>query len=398
MSGMLLAVALLVFALMWIGHACLWTALLNRVYGRPLPKYFLKAWRYLTGIIIAAFPILLAVAFPERVFKIYEAEQRFFDEPGALAIRVYAAACLVVGGIVFPVITIARLWSVPPGCVVSQTTRSFDLWAEYGAKLIGDGKFAVATRIPGNCVFHVEFTHITLALPDLPPEWEELTILVANDFHFHGTPSRLFFERVIDEITLGPAPDVLCLLGDFVDTDAHHEWVGPLLGRLGARGEKFAILGNHDQHYQPEHLRRELAACGYTVLGNRWVETTIRGVACVVVGHEGPWFRPPPDLSGAPEGFRLCLSHTPDNFYWGIANRIQLMLCGHVHGGAIRLPAVGSIFVPSIYGRRFDQGVFERDGTTMVVNRGLSGREPIRFRCNPQVLRVKLVRRGDSLR
>jgi uncharacterized protein len=53
--------------------------------------------------------------------------------------------------------------------------------------------------------------------------------------------------------------------------------------------------------------------------------------------------------------------------------------------------------VPSKYGRRFDQGVFEQDGTTMAVNRGLSGREPIRFRCNPQVLRVRLVGRGDSL-
>ena len=135
---------------------------------------------------------------------------------------------------------------------------------------------------------------------------------------------------------------------------------------------------------------------GYTVLGNGWVEATIRGVPCVVIGHEGPWFRPPPDLSSAPGHYRLCLSHTPDNFYWGIANRIPLMLCGHVHGGAIRLPVIGSIFVPSIYGRRFDQGVFEQDGTVMVVNRGLSGREPIRFRCNPQVLCVKLIRRADS--
>ena len=84
------------------------------------------------------------------------------------------------------------------------------------------------------------------------------------------------------------------------------------------------------------------------------------------------------------------MSHTPDNFYWAIANRIGLLLCGHVHGGAIRIPVVGSIFVPSRFGRRFDMGVFEEAGTVMVVNRGLSGREPIRFRCNPQVMRVTL--------
>src|SRR5262249_34999083 len=166
-----------------------------------------------------------------------------------------------------------------------------------------------------------------------------------------------------------------------------------------------------------------LAAAGYTVLGNGWQDVTIRGVRCVVVGHEGPWFpapdcaqtpspaaepRPLPggercspevpmshsggpaaptsprrgEIAERPEGseagegvsslprpvaappglFRLCLSHTPDNFYWAITNRIDLMFCGHVHGGGIRVPLVGSIFVPSVYGRRFDHGVFETAG------------------------------------
>jgi len=384
-------VAIILFALIWVGHACLWTALLNRVYGHPLPKYFLKGWRYLTGIIIAAFPLAILCGLGEAVLGFPRGERGVLDELRSPVVVSYAALCLLVGGILFPSITAIRRLTPPPPCVVAESTRTLDLWPEYGMKLIGDGKLAAATRIPGNGVFRVDFTDLALALPNLPPQWEGLAILVLNDFHFHGTPSRVFFERVLAEVSSGPVPDVVCLLGDFVDTEAHHEWVVPLLGRLIARDGKFAILGNHDVHYQPDRLRGELAAAGYLVLGNGWAELSIRGVPCVVVGHEGPWFGPPPDLSGAPDGFRLCLSHTPDNFYWGISKGIQLMLCGHVHGGAIRLPVVGSIFVPSIYGRRFDQGVFEREGTTMVVNRGLSGREPIRFRCNPQVLRVRLV-------
>jgi predicted MPP superfamily phosphohydrolase len=86
----------------------------------------------------------------------------------------------------------------------------------------------------------------------------------------------------------------------------------------------------------------------------------------------------------------LCLSHTPDNFYWGQANGIDLMFCGHVHGGGIRVPFITSIFVPSLYGRRFDCGVFEEHGTVMAVNRGVSGKEPIRIRCHPQAFRVTL--------
>ena len=298
------------------------------------------------------------------------------------------------GEAIFPAITISRFLRKPPACYVSETTRTIDLWPELGEKLIGDGKLAFAARLPGSCIFHFDFTELTLALTDLPSEWEGLKILAVNDVHFHGTPSRAYFDRIFDILAAAPQPDLVCLMGDYVDTDEHRGWIQPLFGRLTAREAKFAILGNHDRNYGPDHVRAELTAAGYEVLGNGWRKATIRGVQCIVAGHEGPWFQPPPDLSAAPTDlFRLCLSHSPDNFYWGIANRIGLMLCGHVHGGAIRIPIVGSIFVPSIYGRRFDSGVFEKDGTVMAVNRGISGREPIRFRCNPQALSITLVRR-----
>src|SRR5437870_1659061 len=73
----------------------------------------------------------------------------------------------------------------------------------------------------------------------------------------------------------------------------------------------------------------------------------VRGHQMIVIGHEGPWFRPPDVSDCPPEGFRLGLSHTPDNLPWAKRHRIDLMLAGHVHGGQIRLPLVGSIFVPS---------------------------------------------------
>ncbi|MCI0699605.1 MAG: metallophosphoesterase, partial [Planctomycetia bacterium] len=268
--------------------------------------------------------------------------------------------------------------------------RTLDLWPELGQKLIGDGKGRPFTRLPGNCVFKLDVTELTLAVPKLPPEWDGLTILVLSDLHFHGTPSRAYFERVFAELAI-ERTDLVCLVGDYVDTDTHHEWIAPLLSRLSATEAKLAILGNHDVHHEPDRVRAELTSAGYIVLGNGWRELTIRGVKCVAVGHEGPWFSPPPGLSSAPtDTFRLCLSHTPDNFYWAQKNGINLVFCGHVHGGAIRLPLIGSIFIPSIYGRRFDQGVFAQNDTVMAVSRGVSGKEPIRFRCNPQVLRVKL--------
>jgi predicted MPP superfamily phosphohydrolase len=390
MSGMLEALAVLLAALAWVGHAYILTAALNYLYGRALPKTFLKPLRLLIGVAIVGFPLLLLSAVNPDSFGSPAGSPVLLNGAWGHAVAAYGLACLYFG-FVFPVITVERYLRKPPACVLSERTRTLDLWAEYGEKLVGDGKGQRLTRIPGNCVFTLDITDLALAVPTLPPEWGGLTLLLVSDLHFHGTPSRLYFERMIDELTAGPVPDLVCLAGDFVDTGTHREWIGPLLGRLQAKEAKLAILGNHDKYHDPERVRADLAAAGYAVLGNRWDEVTIRGVPCVAVGHEGPWFEPAPDLAGAPEGpFRLCLSHTPDNFYWGQANGIGLMLCGHVHGGAIRVPLVGSIFVPSVYGRRFDQGVFAEGGTVMVVSRGVSGKEPIRVRGHPQVIRITL--------
>lgn len=394
MSGMptLLLVAA-VFAVAWVGHACLWVAVLNNLYARPLPKGPLKVWRFVTGVAILAFPAVLWAAGRPFYFDVPPPGEPFTGSWGYLAFG-YAAACLAVGGVVFPLVTLARYFRKPPACVAREHTRTLDLWPEHGEKLIGDGKGRKATRVPGNCVFKFDLTELTLALPNLPPAWNGLTVLLVSDLHFHGTPSRVYFDRVFDELTAGPAPDLVCLGGDFVDSDTHHEWIGPLLGRLHATEGKLAVLGNHDKYHDPERVRAELRAAGFTVLGNGWQRVTVRGVECVAIGHEGPWFRPGPDLTNAPppEGaFRLCVSHTPDNFYWGVARNIGLMLCGHVHGGGIRVPLVGSIFVPSLYGRRFDQGVFAEGGSVMVVSRGVSGKEPLRVRCNPQAVRITLV-------
>ncbi len=373
----------------WIGHACLWTTVLNYIYARPYPKPILRIWRHFTGLLIAAFPIPMILAW------------RQLGEEGRICVNamlVYASLCLLLSGGVFPIVTAYRLSRKPAAALLSERTFTLDLWSEIGRSIIGNGHGRLVARLPFNCVYRMDFTEIELAIPDLPPEWDGLTILHLSDVHYHGTPSREFHERVMREIeSRWPTNDLVGLTGDFVDTDEHHTWIGPLLGRFHGTEGNYAILGNHDSLHHPERVRASLEAAGYTVLGNGWKEASIRGVKCVVIGHEGPWFDPPPDLKTAPaEGFRLCLSHTPDNVYWGRDHGVRLMLSGHVHGGQIRVPVISSIFVPSVYGRRFDMGVFDVKGTVLVVSRGLSGKEPLRFRCNPQVARITL-RRAEKI-
>src|SRR5262249_46338882 len=88
--------------------------------------------------------------------------------------------------------------------------------------------------------------------------------------------------------------------------------------------------------------------------GNCWEVLSVRGVPLVAIGHEGPWFRPAPDLTGLPEsGFRLLLSHTPDNFAWAVRNRIDLVLAGDGPGGRGRGGGGGWMFVAGGCGCRW---------------------------------------------
>lgn len=377
-------------AVLWIGHACFWTYWLNNFYGRRIPKQFLKPWRLITGVVILSGPPLLLSAFR---FDFINHDWELINGWWGRIVLAYAAiVCLPMGLIVFPVVTILRLLRKPPASVLRESTRTIDLWPELGERAVGDGKYPWLTRLPFNCVYRVDFTELTLAPPRLPAAWDGLTILLLSDIHFHGTPSRDWFERVFDELERLPKPDVVALPGDFLDSTGHRDWIVPLLGRLKWNECGVAILGNHDEHHEPDLVREELTNAGFRVLSNRLESIAIRGIHCELIGHEGPWFPPGPLVYPDAKTFRICLSHTPDNFYWGQIHAMDLMLCGHVHGGQIRLPVIGPIFVPSVYSRRFDMGVFEQAGTMMVVGRGLSGKEPLRFRCNPQVIRITLKR------
>ncbi|GIW84001.1 MAG: hypothetical protein KatS3mg106_723 [Gemmataceae bacterium] len=400
----------LLLLLAGIGHAVLWTALLNHFYGRPWSKSFLRLWRYTTAVIIAAYPVVIVY----HLWKESALLLDFGNSPhGTNALRgmepslgprsespltaiatAYAVVCLGLGGIVFPWVTWKRLVRRPPPCLQQERNQYYDFWKQHAQDLVGDGYMRWAARLPGNEIFCLEITEQTLRLPHLPPTLHGLHLLVLSDFHFHGTPSRRWFEQVITTVQQGPCPDLVCLLGDYVDRDDHRDWIAPLLGEIPARYGKLAILGNHDVPHGPDQIRACLHTAGYQVLMPQWQLITVRGELLAVIGHEGPWLPSPRegDEPPPPSAFRLGLSHTPDNFYWAIRQKIDLLLCGHVHGGQIRLPVIGPIFVPSLYSRRFDSGVFQLGRTVMTVCRGLSGREPLRFRCLPQILRLILTR------
>ena len=66
------------------------------------------------------------------------------------------------------------------------------------------------------------------------------------------------------------------------------------------------------------------------------------------------------------------------------------MLCGHNHGGQVRLPLIGPVYMPSRYGRRFDAGLFRIGNMALYVNKGLGGEHPLRLGARPEIAWIVL--------
>jgi predicted MPP superfamily phosphohydrolase len=385
-------VMLLLFLGACAGHAVLMVSGLNCVYGCALPHKLLSIMRKLDFLVVLAGPLMFWLVFGLR-FDLAPATQPVILGSFASA---YVVVCWFLGFGVFPLVTILRLLRRTPAAVLKTTTQMVNVAAELGYKPVGRSKHSRLARLPWNQLFQVDFVEKTLKLPRLPAAWEGLRILHLTDLHLCGCPDRAFYGYVMDRCRAWE-PDIVAVTGDVVDSAWHHRWVVPVLGRLRWRIGAFAILGNHDSWREVALIRRRLRRVGVDVIGNGWRQLEVRGEPLVVVGQEGPWFTPPPDLSGCPEGpFRLCLSHTPDNIKWARRNHMDLVLAGHVHGGQIRFPIIGSVLVPSRYSRKYDCGTFDEPPTLMYVSRGLAGQHPLRYNCPPEVTLLVLSGGGTS--
>ncbi len=368
-----------------LGHLVLMIVSHNWWYGLPLPRQAGNIIHFGHGILILALPLALGWTFGWDLHDLPWLSSEF---AWPQLVTLYLLVCAAVGFIALPLNTVARLLRRDPS--LKKQSRVLDVAKHLGRRPIGHSRKRLLARLPGNEVFQVEMVERTLVLPRLPATWYGLTILHLSDLHFLGTPERDYFQFVMDRCAEWQ-PDLVALTGDITDTNRHIRWIMPVLGRLRWRIAAFAILGNHDHWLETPYIRRRLRRLGMIVPNNTWHQIDVRGEPLVVIGHEGPWLKPAPNLTDCPrEPFRLCLSHTPDNIRWAQRAGVDLMLSGHVHGGQIRFPLFGSVLVPSQYGRRYDCGIFDETPTLLHVSRGLSGDYPLRYLCPPEATLLTL--------
>ncbi len=218
-----------------------------------------------------------------------------------------------------------------------------------------------------------------------------------SDFHLTGRLGKAYF-REVARVSNELKADLVALTGDLVESRACFDWIPDTFGRLRAEHGVYFVLGNHDLRTgDVPRLRQMLEQSGLIDLGGRRRQIAINGQPVVLMGNELPWIKHPPTacgFAGADTALRIVLSHSPDQLAWARAQGADLMLAGHTHGGQICIPPLGAIFSPSAWGVKHIAGVYYRPPTILHVTRGVSGDTPLRWRCPPEIARLRLFAPG----
>lgn len=287
-------------------------------------------------------------------------------------------------------IIVRRWFRRIPSAQLGSHSQTLDLTQVLGKKPVARGPYHWMANLPGNEVFQVELSTKEMSLPRLPREWDGLSILHLSDLHFTGTVTREYFEETLRRGSEWNC-DLIVFTGDLLDDQQLTEWLPSTLGQLKAPLGCYFILGNHDWELETAATRECLEELGWIDVASRHLTIEHQGRKLLIAGSEYPWMGENPDISAVSDvDFRLLLSHTPDNIRWARRSRFDLMLSGHNHGGQIRPPGIGPIYTPSIYGSRYASGLYWEDPTLLYVSRGLSGKEPLRYNCLPELTQLVL--------
>ena len=276
--------------------------------------------------------------------------------------------------------------------------RFLKIAAAAGALTIG----ADATVLEPN---HPRVVRVDIPLLRLAPEFDGFTIIQLSDFHFDPYFSIIPIRKSV-QITNDLKPDLIVLTGDFVSAPTIESALrnrraalladpcSEVLKDLRARHGVWAVLGNHDAFSDPVHVTEALTAGGINVLANSAVpiEMTSRrfwlaGVTDVLARHA--------DLDAALKGISaedavVLLAHEPDFADHTVKYPVDLQLSGHSHGGQIRAPLIGAVYLPKL-GRKYPRGLKKIDRLSLYTNVGIGTLYvPVRWNCAPEITLITL--------
>jgi uncharacterized protein len=205
-------------------------------------------------------------------------------------------------------------------------------------------------------------------------------------------------------------PDLIVLTGDFVtapwadaDNDKAASAAEPcarLLRQMQSRHGLWAVLGNHDCATNPELVTGMLQAEGIRCLANESAAIEGNGARFWLAGVNDV-------LNGAADlgdtlhsvprdEATVLLVHEPDYADLVARSPVDLQLSGHSHGGQVRFPLLGPLYLPGL-ARKYVWGLYRVGNLMLYTNPGIGTIGlPLRWNCPPEITLLTL-RRSSSV-
>lgn len=259
-------------------------------------------------------------------------------------------------------------------------------------------------------LYDFQVHHVEVKLANLPRQLDGLTIAQLSDLH----AGSFFSPKPMEEaaaLVNSLHPDLIMVTGDYVNNDAAEApIILPALRTFKADLGVFGCLGNHDHYANVTDVMAALRTTPIDLLVNEHRTLNVDGAKLHVIGTDNTGFRQRfADLPRALEGIEhsepgdeVCILLAHDPTFWDNEVRpnypdIDLMVCGHTHGGQ-----VGFEFGPLRWG--LARLMYERwaglytearptgtDPQYLYVNRGLGTvGPPLRIGVQPEVTLLTL--------
>ncbi len=194
-------------------------------------------------------------------------------------------------------------------------------------------------------------TELTIKSRRLPPAFSGYRIAHISDLH--NTVFGQENSELIDLIQ-GIKPDLIAVTGDLIDsrrTDA--EVAVDFIKKVSAIAPVYYAPGNHESRLSNfDQLQIRIRQAGAAVLRCEAANLEKEGQHIRLIGVEDPAFSPDQEEADNVKGqirlltegespYTIVLCHRPELFSVYAEMQVDLALCGHAHGGQIRLPFAG---------------------------------------------------------
>jgi hypothetical protein len=233
-------------------------------------------------------------------------------------------------------------------------------------------------------------------VPNLPEAFSGFRIVHLTDLHYGFLMPLTLIEHIVERANR-LAPDVIVCTGDYVhekNSSNQIDAIWPVLGKLKANSGVYSVLGNHDHWAGTARSDYWLKRTGQD-LRHKVARIERNGQFLSLAGAGDLWqdhrnldnlLRAVPDSE-----CRIVLAHNPDTADTKYSARVDLMLCGHTHGGQINIPFIGRPVLP-VKNKNYTSGLkSSRRGRPVFISRGIGWTiYPVRFNCYPEIAVLEL--------